>query len=251
MVSFDRAGRRPTVLRNMVAISLEKLLVLQERDRKRLAFEQQFTAVPRERAVIEAKIAAEKASIEAAKAEWHGLESKKKQLELEIGSAEEKVRKYKLQQSQVRKNDEYQALTHEIETAETVIGKLEEQEIGIMLSIDEAKQRFAAAEAALKQNIVGHEAKIRALRERETHLEGDVKAAQDTVAEARVHVPVPQLKIYDRIAVKPGHPVCVPVTAARCGGCHLKVSANVELEARKLEQVTTCDQCGRIVYWVP
>ena len=233
----------------MVAISLEKLLVLQDRDRKRLAFEQQLSSVPRERAVIEAKIASEKAAIESAKAEWHGLESKKKQLEMEIGSAEGKIGKYKTQQSQVRKNDEYQALTHEIETAQTGIGQLEEQEIGIMLSIDEAKKRFAAAETELKQNIKGHESRINALKEREAQLSIDVKAAQETVAEARLVVPAQQLKIYDRIAVKPGHPVCVPVTAARCGGCHLKVSANVEMEARKLEQVTTCDQCGRIVYW--
>ena len=235
----------------MVAISLDKLLVLQERDGKRLAFEQQLKAVPREIAAVEARIAAEKAAIEAAKAEWHGLESKKKQLEMEIGGAEEKIGKYKTQQSQVRKNDEYQALTHEIETAQTGIGKLEEQEIGVMLLIDEAKKRFAAAEAVLKVNITGHETKIRTLREREKNLAADVKAAQETVAAARQEVPAPQLKIYDRIAIKPGHPVCVPVTGARCGGCHLKVSANVELEARKLEQVTTCDQCGRVVYWAP
>lgn len=235
----------------MVAISLEKLLVLQERDRKRLAFEHQLSAVPREIAVIEGKIASEKGAIEAAKAEWHGLESKKKQLEMEIGSAEEKIGKYKTQQAQVRKNDEYQALTHEIETAQAGVGKLEEQEIGIMLSIDEARKRFSNAEAELKQNIKGHETKIANLKEREAQLRTDVKQAQDTVAEAREGVPAPQLKIYDRIAIKPGHPVCVSVTGARCSGCHLKVSANVELEARKLEQVTTCDQCGRIVYWVP
>ena len=233
----------------MVAISLDKLLVLQERDGKRLAFEQQLQAVPREIAAVESRIAAEKAAIEAAKAEWHGLESRKKQLEVEIGGAEDKIAKYRTQQSQVRKNDEYQALTHEIETSQTAIGTLEEQEIAIMLSIDEAKGKFAAAERELKQNITGHESKIRTLREREKNLQADVQAARATVAAARLDVPAPQLKIYDRIAVKPGHPVCVPVTGARCGGCHLKVSANVELEARKLEQVTTCDQCGRVVYW--
>lgn len=233
----------------MVAINLDKLLVLQERDSRRLAFEQQLKAVPREIATIEGKIAAEKAAIETAKTEWRELEAKKKQLEIEIGGAEEKIARYKTQQSQVRKNDEYQALTHEIDTAQAGIGTLEEQEIGIMLSIDEARKRFAAAEAELKQNISGHEARIRTLRERETHVQADARAAQDTVAAARLEVPAPQLKIYDRIASKPGHPVCVPVTAARCGGCHLKVSANVEMEARKLEQVTTCDQCGRVVYW--
>lgn len=233
----------------MVAISLDKLLVLQERDSKRLALEQQLKSVPRELEAIEGRIAAEKAAIETAKTEWRELETKKKQLEMEIGSAEEKVARYKTQQSQVRKNDEYQALTHEIDTAQSGIGTLEEQEIGIMLSIDEARKRFTAAETELKQNITGHEARIRTLRERETNLQVEAKAAQDTVTAARGVVPAPQLKIYDRIASKPGHPVCVPVSAGRCGGCHLKVSANVEMEARKQEEVTTCDQCGRVVYW--
>jgi len=61
----------------MAVFSLEKLLVLQERDSQRLAFEQQLNGVPREIAAVEAKIAAERTAIEAAKAEWHGLESKK------------------------------------------------------------------------------------------------------------------------------------------------------------------------------
>jgi uncharacterized protein len=233
----------------MAAFSLEKLLVLQERDSKRLAFEQQLKGVPREIAAVETKIAAEKAAIETAKAEWHGLESKKKLLEVEIKSAEEKIGKYKTQQSQVRKNDEYQALTHEIETTQQGIGTMEEQEIGIMFLIDEAKKRFAAAEAELKQNITGHEARIRTLRERGTHLQADVKAAQEAVAAARPGVAEPQLRIYDRIAIKPGHPVCVTVNGDRCGGCHLKVPIHIVVQARAGLEITTCDQCGRIVYW--
>ena len=233
----------------MVAISLDKLLVLQERDGKRLALEQQLRSVPREIEAIEGRIAAEKAAIETAKTEWRELESKKKQLEIEIGSAEEKVARYKTQQSQVRKNDEYQALTHEIDTAQSGIGTLEEQEIGIMLSIDEARKRFMAAEAELKQNITGHEAKIRALREHEHHLQEDVRAAQAAVAAVRPEVPPAQLKIYDRIAVRPGHPVCVTVNGGRCGGCHLKVPTHIEVQARNLQEIATCDQCGRVVYW--
>ncbi len=162
----------------MAALSIEKLLTLQERDTKRLGLEQQLKSVPREVAAVEARIAAEKAAIETAKAEWHGLESKKKLLEVEIKSAEEKVAKYRTQQVQVRKNDEYQALTHEIETTQAGIATLEEQEIGVMLTIDEAKKRFAAAEAELKKNISGHESRIGALRERERQLQAELQAAQ-------------------------------------------------------------------------
>lgn len=233
----------------MPAPSLDKLLMLQECDSKRLGLEQQLQSVPREVAAVEARIAAEKAAIEAAKAEWLGLESQKKQLELEIKSAEEKVAKYRTQQSQVRKNDEYQALTHEIDTTQAAIGGLEEQEIAVMLSIDEAKKRFAAAEAELKQNIAGHEGRIRTLREHEAQLVAELTAAQTAAAAARPAVPAAYLKIYDRVAVKPGHPVCVTVNGGRCGGCHLKVPTHIEVLARNGAEIATCDQCGRIVYW--
>ena len=66
MVSFDRAGPRRNVGATMAAFSLEKLLVLQERDRQRLALELQLKGVPREIAAVEAKISAEKTAIETA-----------------------------------------------------------------------------------------------------------------------------------------------------------------------------------------
>jgi predicted nucleic acid-binding Zn-ribbon protein len=235
----------------MAAAALPSLLTLQERDSKRLTLEQQLANMPREVAAVEARIAAEKSAIETAKAEWHGLESKKKLLDIEIKSAEEKVAKYKTQQMQVRKNDEYQALTHEIATTQEGIGTLEEQEIGVMLTIDEAKKRFAAAEGELKKNIVGHETRIRTLREREAQLKGELKAAQDAVAEARPAVPEPQQRLYDRLANKPGHPVCVPVKGGKCGGCHLKVPTHIESMAKTGPEIATCDQCGRILYWQP
>ncbi|WP_438480115.1 zinc ribbon domain-containing protein [Oleiharenicola lentus] len=235
----------------MAAQSLEKLLVLQERDSKRLNFEQQLQATPREIAAIEAKVAAEKGAIEAAKSEWHGLESKKKLLEIEIKSTEEKVGKYRTQQAQVRKNDEYQALTHEIDNGLAAIGKFEEEEIGVMFQIDEAKKRFAVAEAELKNNIAGYEGKIRTLRDREKNLRENVKEAEGLVAAARPDVPANQIKIYDRLAARPGHPVCVTANGGRCGGCHLKVPTHLEVLAKNGNgtEIATCSQCGRILYW--
>jgi len=44
------------------------------------------------------------------------------------------------------------------------------------------------------------------------------------------------------------------LTEGKCGGCHLKVSSEVESAARgktidPTAALPTCDQCGRIVYW--
>ena len=205
-------------------------------------------AVPGEIAAVEKKIATEKAAIETARAELRDLETKKKLIETEIGLAEQKLAKYKTQQVTVRKNDEYQALGHEIENTEKAIGALEEQELGVMFAIDEAKKRFADAEGVLKQNIAGHEARIKAHKERETSLAAELTEAKAALVEARGPVGEPALRVYDRIAARQ-QPVIVALRGAKCSGCHLKVSSEVESEARKGEKLATCDQCGRMVWF--
>jgi len=235
----------------MLTPALEKLLILQDRDAKRRALDAQLKAVPVDIAAVEQKIAGEKAAIETARTELKELESKKKLLETEIGSAEDTLGRYRTQQSQVRKNDEYQALGQQIEHAQKLIGELEGRELELMYGIDEAKKKFAAAEAVLKANISGHEARIKVLRERHTNLTAELAAADAELAAARAPVPVPAIRLYDRIAAR-GLPAVVPLRASKCSGCHLKVSAEVESDARgKGEEgkLGTCDQCGRIVYW--
>ncbi|HUR60187.1 MAG TPA: hypothetical protein VM029_20860 [Opitutaceae bacterium] len=233
--------------------ALESLLILQDRDSKRLSLEAQLKVMPKEVALVEHKIAAEKGAIEAAKAEVMELETRKKLLETEIGSAEAKIGQYRTQQLSIRKNEEYQAMGQQIATLQAQIGELEEKELEVMYLIDEAKKKFAAAEAELKANISGHEARIRMLREREASLQGELKGAQAEVATARAPVGEPRLRVYDRIATR-NMPAVVPIHGGKCGGCHLKVSSEVESGARAKSwdppnQVPTCDQCGRIVYW--
>ena len=128
----------------MINPVIQSLLILQDRDLKRLGLEAQLKAVPGDIARVEQKIAAEKAAIEAARTDLRDLEVRKKSIETEIGSAEEKVGRYKTQQLSIRKNDEYQALGHEIATVQGQINELEGKELEIMYAIDEARKKFAA-----------------------------------------------------------------------------------------------------------
>lgn len=233
---------------------IASLLILQDRDSKRLALEAQLKATPADIAAVEKKIAAEKGAIEAAKQELKELETAKKLLETDIGSSNDKLGKYRTQQSQVRKNDEYQALGKEIEHTQAQIGDLEGKELEVMYAIDEAKKKFVAAEGVLKANISGHEGRIRILREREANITTELKTAQADVAAARGPVGELRLRVYDRIAARQ-MPVIVAISGSKCGGCHLKVSSEVESAARgkgldtPTTPLPTCDQCGRIVYW--
>jgi len=228
--------------------ALDRLLILQDRDSKRRAVEQQLKATPQEIASVEQKIASEKKAIDSARQEMKELETKKKMLETEIGSVEQKLAKYKTQQMSVRKNDEFQALGHEIETTQAAIGTLEEQEIGVMFAIDEAKKKFQEAEKVLKDNIAGHEERIRNLKQRETNLTAELKERQADVSTARSPLDEITLRLYDRVASRHATPIA-PIRGGKCGGCHLKVSSEIESAARKSDSLAICDQCGRIVWW--
>jgi hypothetical protein len=231
--------------------TIDLLLILQDRDTRRLGIEAQLKGAPREVSAVEQRIAAEKAAIEAAKNELREYESKKKLLETEIGSAETQRGKYQLQQLSVKKNDEYQALGHQIQEVQRQIGELEGKELEAMYAIDEAKKRFATAEATLKQNIAGHEARIRNLKEKETSLAEELKEATAAVAEARKPLSEAALEAYEQ-AAKRRMPAVVPIRGGKCGGCHLKVSSEVESAARGRAtdlEFAHCDQCGQMVYW--
>jgi len=191
---------------DMAALDLSKLLALQESDSRRLALEQQLQAAPREIAAVEPGSRPKRPPLRPPRPSGTPWNRRRSCSRWRSRAPRTRRANTGTQQLEVRKNDEYKALTHEIETTEAAISGFEEEELKVMYTIDEAKKRFAAAEAELKQNITGHEGKIRTLHERETQLQAELKEAQAAVAAARPAVPASQLKIYDRVALKPGHP---------------------------------------------
>ncbi len=228
--------------------AIENILILQDRDGNRRGLETQLAAIPGEIAAVEQKIAVEKNAIETARGELKELETKRRLLEAEIRAAGEQLSRYKTQQNAVRKNDEYQALGQQIATTEAAIDGLEGRELEIMFAIDEAKKKFADAEAVLKAGISGHEARIATLHEREKNLAGELAGVKEQIAAARAGVAAPALRVYDRVAERTW-PACTAIRGGICGGCHLRVSGEVETDVRKGENLVTCNQCGRIVWW--
>ena len=233
----------------MLSPALEKLLVFQDRDQRRMALETQIKHVPEEIAAVRRKIDEDRASVETAKVAGREVETRRKTLETEIGATQQKIARIKSQQLEVRKNDEYQALGHEIETAEAQVLALEEVEIKLLYEIDAAKDRLKSAEAESARSIALHEARIRTLEGKAGELQRDLAALQADLATAHAAVPEAMLTVYHRLAKNTAWPLCVPLREQKCSGCHLKVSSGIESEARAGGKTVCCDNCGRIVYW--
>jgi len=233
----------------MVPERLQALLILQDRDQRRVQLEKALAFLPRERSAVEARIVAHKAAIEAARKAVTDLELKRKEIEATLRGYEEQIRKYKSQQLLVKKNDEYQALSHEIQLAETRVGETEEAEIKILYEVDSAKEKSKSEEKAILAEIAAENAQLGRLAEREQAAREDLKGAVADFEAARAAVLPEFLPRYDRLVKSAGLPVVVALNGAKCNGCHLKVSNGVETEARKGTEVVCCDNCGRILFF--
>lgn len=228
---------------------IEKLLIVQDRDVALQKIEQELTRIPQERAKIEALIEEEKNNIEAASHSLKEKEVQRSELDTEVKAKEADVDRFKNQQLQVKKNDEYRALTHQIEQAEADIASLEEREIELMLEIDTAREAYEKDKAVIDERIKIQLEEIAKLGEREENLKASIEAAENALAEARTGIEASYIEHYDRvkqIAKRP--PYLAPIENHKCGGCHLRVSNEVSRGAMDAGEPHFCDQCARMVY---
>ena len=228
---------------------IEKLLVLQDRDRKLLRTSQELAHIGPERESLKAKAASTQSQLDAAKLRVKQIESERKQRDLEIEAKKSQIEKYLNQQLQTRKNEEYKALTHEIEMAKEVIFKIEDAEIVLMEQAEAAQKEVvrATAEAAAAKKLVDDQ--IGKLNEREENLKKDFTALTTDRAQLASAVDDATRSRYERIFKSKGENVVVTVEHSACGGCHMKLPPQVVTNCRAQGEIVTCPNCGRILYF--
>ena len=228
---------------------IEKLLVLQDRDRKLLRVTQELAHIGPERESLKAKAASTQTALDAAKLSVKKIESERKQRDLEIEGKKTQIDKYLNQQLQTRKNEEYKALTHEIEMAKEVIFKIEDAEIVLMEQAEVAQKNVVAAtaEAAAAKKLVDDQ--IGLLNQREENLKkefAELTASREQLASA---VDDSTRSRYERLFKSKGENVVVNVEHSACGGCHMKLPTQIVTNCRAQGELVTCPNCGRILYF--
>jgi predicted nucleic acid-binding Zn-ribbon protein len=228
---------------------IEKLLVLQDRDRKISRVTQELAHIGPEREGLKQKAAATQHSLDAAKLRVKQIESERKQRDLEIEGKKAQIEKYLNQQLQTRKNEEYKALTHEIEMAKEVIFKIEDAEIVLMEQAEVAQKNVATAtaEAAAAKKLVDDQ--IGLLNQREENLKKEFAELTGSREQLASAVDDSTRSRYERLFKSKGENVVVSVEHSACGGCHMKLPTQIVTNCRAQGEIVTCPNCGRILYF--
>ena len=228
---------------------IEKLLILQDRDRKIVRVTQELAHIGPERESLKAKAISTQTALDAAKLRVKQIESERKQRDLEIEGKKAQIEKYLNQQLLTRKNEEYKALTHEIEMAKEVIFKIEDAEIFLMEQAEVAQKNVATAtvEAAAAKKLVDDQ--IGLLNQREENLKKEFAELTSSREQLASAVDDSTRSRYERLFKSKGENVVVSVEHSACGGCHMKLPTQIVTNTRAQGELVTCPNCGRILYF--
>lgn len=227
---------------------LEKLLVLQDRDQKIRQIELEIRALPQQRRNLEAQLASSAASLEALKNRARQLEVDRKRLELDVGTRQTSITKLKTQQYETRKNDEFQAMGHEIGRYEAEIARLEDQQLELMDEADKMKLRVAAEEktAAAARDSVSRQ--LGDLERKTSTLQSRLGELTSERSQLAAGIEEDVLERYQRLFSSKGDAAVVAVEHGVCTGCHMKVTTQTAVRAKGDSEIVSCEQCGRILY---
>ncbi len=229
--------------------AIEKLLILQDRDRKISRLRTELANVDPERQALTSKTATSQAALDAAKQRIKQIESDRKKLELDAEAKKQAIERYSLQQFQTKKNDEYRALAHEIEMAREAIVKLEDQQLELMEQAEAAQKRLSAAAKISEEARRLADKQLTDLGERDGNLKKELatlEADRDQLATAVDESVLPR---YERLRKSKGENVVVGVAHGVCGGCHMKLQRQAIVTCQGNQEIVTCPNCGRILYY--
>lgn len=227
---------------------IQQLLVLQDRDQRLISLQKDLVKIPADEKRAAGRLDDDKRAVEAAKAAVMANEVAIKNVELDIQTRKQTVARLKNQQFETRKNEEFQALGHEVTRYEGQVDELETRELELMENADALRAKLKEAEAALAvtQRLVDEE--IRDLRERAANRQAEAQAVQAERATLAAAVDSSLLSLYERLLKTKNGQAIVPISQGQCSGCHMRVIASTLIKVQAGREVAQCENCGRILF---
>jgi predicted nucleic acid-binding Zn-ribbon protein len=170
-------------------------------------------------------------------------------LEQKIQEVAAKIKKLESQQANIKKADEFNALTQEMTQAERERIALEQKVSDLVdkrVAEEELLTKIKDSLKGSEENSLNLEKEIQASIKVINEEGSGLKEKRDALA---VKANADTLQIYDRLLRNKKDRVVVPIENRTCSGCHIVLTAQHENLVRKGENLVFCEHCSRIHYW--
>src|SRR6266852_1211835 len=230
---------------------LKSLIELQAVDFRLIGIRERLARFPKRLAEVETRVTAARQQVISAKEALVTGQKERKTYEIDVEQWKERAKKYRNQSGEVKSNEAYKALLHEIQNAENEAAKAEDRLLERMVSGEEYDRQLKAVEAAVKEVEAAANKDRHAIQAEYNAAQKELAAAEAARAAAVAAVPEDLVDHYERIAKRHGGIGLAEIRGEGCGQCGVHIRPHViQLLTREgNEEFYHCETCTRILYY--
>jgi len=230
--------------------NVRHLIELQGVDLRLAELRGRLDGFPKRLSEVGARVEAARKQLALAKEALTASLKERKKYDLDVEQWKQKVAKYKDQLYEVKTNEAYKALQHEIQMMESEIAKAEDQLLEQMVAGEEYERRVKAAERALAEVEAVAQAERQKLQAEQAVAQKEFEALTAEHEQVVVAIPEDLLDLYQRIARKHGGAALAEVRDETCTMCRVRVRPQVYqlLRDDSCQEIFHCESCTRILY---
>jgi predicted nucleic acid-binding Zn-ribbon protein len=235
-----------------MSTDLERLIKLQHLETRIDEAKRTIASQPERLAAADARLNEARQAVEVAKQRLKENQDARRALEKDAAVYQGRLTKFKDQLSAVKTNREYQAMQHEIATAQQELGAAEEKVLERMMEADALTADIKKAETVLASQQKEVDAEKKALAAELASTEATLK---DTTAQRAAlinEIPKQLLALFEQVArARKGVAISTATRDGLCSVCHVRLRPPVFQQVRQNDSIVQCEVCQRILYYVP
>src|SRR5690348_2858999 len=179
---------------------IQRLVHLQVLDARLAELRARLQAIPALVAAVDARVSAARQQIATAKEALTASLKDRKKYEMDVDSWKEKARKYRDQSFEVKTNEAYKALQHEVQHAETQVAQAEDRLLERMVAGEEYERQVKAAEGSVKAIESEAQTERQKIQTELASLQQELQTKEAKRREMASEIPEDLLRTYENIA---------------------------------------------------
>jgi predicted nucleic acid-binding Zn-ribbon protein len=231
---------------------LDRLIKLQHLETQIAEARAAIAAHPHRLAETDARLDEAKRAVESAKDTLKANNEARRALEKDVAVYQGRLTKFKDQLSLVKTNKEYQAMQHEIATAQSDLGAVEEKVLERMVEADGIGVDVKKAEAALAARQKEIEAEKKTMAQDLAAHEASLAKASEARAALVKDLDPRLMALFEQVArARKGVAITTATRDGLCALCHVRLRPSVFQQVRHNDSIIQCESCHRVLYWIP
>jgi hypothetical protein len=200
--------------------------------------------------IIDEEIELASSDLAAAEGAVSDSQKQRRDLEGDLQDLETQKSKYNQQLMQVKTNDAYKAMQHEIAGVDRKIGDVEEKILLLLEEADVTERRVKEERISLEGRRKEAEKRKAAIGDDRAKVEQEAARVSTELKTAREGLSAEALNLFERIAGSRNGIALARALDERCQECKVRLRPQAYQLIKKGDNLIQCDSCQRILYYV-